>query len=321
MKAFGWLLAVIASSLAISLTSCVSTQTSFIKLGQPAISQTDTRPNLWVTQSLSDALALNYADIVATSFRSQGNGLRVTREVSNSMQVTLAALGGAGAIFGFSDKTLAILGLGGSNIPAFQKIFSSAERATAYTGATRLIEEAIIEYLSFNQRPSDRELTQNGVTLIQRVTASVHLVEKTLTGSLATVEDLDKATEPMSPAGAIPTAAGSPSVNNIAANREAAKEARLKLALKRGVRIPSPPPAPPVVNADPVTQDAFISSLEKLIEAKEIKEDAENPIFGEILTSAGVPTPHILTANGVLDAFEGNPSLRASLLKAVREKL
>jgi hypothetical protein len=50
--------------------------------------------------------------------------------------------------------------------------------------------------------------TQNGVTLFQRVTASIHLVEKTLGGRIPTLAETEKATEPMTQAGAVQTAPG-----------------------------------------------------------------------------------------------------------------
>jgi len=63
---------------------------------------------------LSDGLALNYASSVATALRAQFNGTRITNEVATTLQVTLAALAGAGAAaresaVGSSQKNLQIM--------------------------------------------------------------------------------------------------------------------------------------------------------------------------------------------------------------------
>ena len=134
------------------------------------------------------------------------------------MQVALAALAGAGAAFDYGASTVTALSLGSAGIPQLQQIFDAKGRAQTYQDAVRLIEEAEIEYLAHNPRPSDRELTPNGVTLFQRVSASIHVVEKTLAGNLPTVQDMRQATEPMTPIGALPFQAGDVPPNNISAS-------------------------------------------------------------------------------------------------------
>lgn len=129
--------------------------------------------------------------------------------------------------FELSSSTIAALGLGSAGVPELQRIFGAKERAQVYQDAVRLIEEAQVEYLALNQRPSATVLTQNGVTLFQRVTASIHVVEKTLAGNLPSVEDMQKATERMSETGATRTPAGSTPSNLIPAN---GKEPIRKLA-------------------------------------------------------------------------------------------
>jgi hypothetical protein len=169
---------------------------------------------------LSDMLALNYASSVVMLLRAKYTGARITREISSTAQLGLAAAAAYGAAFNYTKSTLAVLGLASAGIPELQRLFGAKERAQTYQDAIRLIEEAQIEYLALNQQPSPDVLTQNGVTLLQRVTASIHVVEKTLAGNLPTVEDMQKATEQMSRKGAKPTDPGDPVYNNRPANTE-----------------------------------------------------------------------------------------------------
>lgn len=205
----------ICVTLLFALAACASTDKySFIGYGkQPSTAG----PNL-ETVVLNDQLALLYASNVATVLRCRFTGARITREISSSLQVILAGLAGAGAVFNFGETTLAVLGLGSAAIPEFQGIFNAKGRAECYQDAVRLIEEAQIDYLAHNQQPSSTALTQNGVTLFQRVTSSIHVVEKTLTGHLPSIQDMQKATERMSPAGAKKTAAGATPANLIPAD-------------------------------------------------------------------------------------------------------
>jgi hypothetical protein len=204
----------ICVTLSFALAACTtSDQYSFLHYGRtPASNATNLE-----TPVLSDQLALLYASNVATILRSRFTGARITREISSSLQVILAGLAGAGAALNFGETTLAVLGLGSAAIPEFQGIFNAKGRAECYQDAVRLIEEAQIEYLAHNQQPRPDVLTQNGVTVFQRVTASIHVVEKTLAGHLPSVEDMQKATERMSKKGATPTAPGA-ALNNLTAN-------------------------------------------------------------------------------------------------------
>ena len=207
--------------LCFALTACTTIDKySFIRYGQTP-DQTTQQFDATAIPPLSDVLALNYASSVASILRCKFNGARITREIASTAQVALAALAGAGAAFHWSASTITALGLGSAGIPELQKIFDAKGRAQVYQDAVRLIEEAEIEYLALNQRPSPTELTQNGVTLFQRVTASIHVVEKTLAGNLPSVQDMQQATEPMSQTGATPTAAGSTPSNLIPANGKA----------------------------------------------------------------------------------------------------
>ena len=207
--------------LCFALTACTTIDKySFIRYGQTP-DQITNQFDATAIPPLSDVLALNYASSVASILRCKFNGARIAREISSTAQVALAAFAGAGAAFHYSASAITALGLASAGIPELQKIFDAKGRAQVYQDAVRLIEEAEIEYLALNQRPSSTELTQNGVTLFQRVTASVHVVEKTLAGNLPSVQDMQQATEPMSQTGATPTAAGSTPSNLIPANGKA----------------------------------------------------------------------------------------------------
>lgn len=208
----------LTSFLCFAVTACTTTDNySFIRYGEtpnPTTQQFDPT----AIPPLSDVLALNYASSVASILRCKFTGARIAREISSTAQVALAAFAGAGAAFNWSATTITALGLGSAGIPELQKIFDAKGRAQVYQDAVRLIEEAEIEYLAFNQRPSPTVLTQNGVTLFQRVTASIHVVEKTLAGNLPSVDDMQKATERMSKTGATETSAGKTPSNLIPAN-------------------------------------------------------------------------------------------------------
>jgi hypothetical protein len=208
----------LTSFLCFALSACTTVDKySFIRYGQSP-DQTTNQFDPTAIPPLSDVLALNYASSVASILRCKFNGARIAREISSTAQVGLAAFAGAGAAFNWSASTITALGLGSAGIPELQKIFDAKGRAQVYQDAVRLIEEAEIEYLALNQRPLPNVLTQNGVTLFQRVTASIHVVEKTLAGNLPSVQDMQKATEPMSKEGALPTTAGEPAFNNLPAN-------------------------------------------------------------------------------------------------------
>lgn len=206
---------------ALVVAACATDKYSFVRYGQtvePSTGQYDARRD----PVLTDVVALNYASSVVAILRAKYTGARITREASSTAQLGLAAATAYGAAFNYSKSTLAVLGLTAAGIPDLQKLFGAKERAQTYQDAIRLIEEAEVEYLSYNQRPSATELTQNGVTLFQRVTSSIHVVEKTLAGNLPSVRDMQKATENMTPEGATATAPGAPAFNNTPANPDSA---------------------------------------------------------------------------------------------------
>ena len=213
---------------------------SFIRMGHPEAAANG-RVDPLAKPQLSDTLALNYADAAATLLRAKYQGARIARQTSDITQLGLAAATGASAAFGYPARTIAWLGVGSVVVPELQRIIDAKGRAQAYQDAVRLIEEAELEFLSFNQDPSEEYLTQNGVTLLQRVTATIHLVEKTLTGQLPSIEDLNKATEPMSARGALRTAPGATPLNNIPAN-PAAYRLPKKTPTAERARVPEPFP-------------------------------------------------------------------------------
>jgi hypothetical protein len=243
---------VLALAVCVSFASCSTERYSFVDYGN----QTDPRtgqPNYKRELQLNDALALSFASSIAELLRAKYTGARITREISSVAQLGLAAAAAYGAAFDYSKSTLAVLGLGSAGIPELQRIFGAKERAQTYQDAIRLIEEAQIEYLALNQSPSPKILTQNGVTLLQRVTASIHVVEKTLAGNLPSVEDMHKATERMSRKGAVETAPGDPVYNNLPANPDPAAQTAAEAARgryegpieRKTVTIPEPTPRGP----------------------------------------------------------------------------
>ncbi|MEY2537966.1 MAG: hypothetical protein QOG67_1706 [Verrucomicrobiota bacterium] len=205
--------------LCFALVGCATDKYSFIRYGQSVDPSTGQYDAMRVPV-LTDVLALNYANSVVAILRAKYTGARITREISSTAQLGLAAASAYGAAFKYSASTLAVLGLGSAGIPELQRLFGAKERAQTYQDAIRLIEEAEVEYLSLNQKPSATELTQNGVTLFQRVTASIHVVEKALAGNLPSVDDMHKATERMTQNGAVATDAGAPAFNNRPANAD-----------------------------------------------------------------------------------------------------
>lgn len=168
---------------------------------------------------VSDQLAIHYADNVARILRGRFTGARIIREVSSTAQVGMGVTAGAAGPLHLGNHALALLGIGSAVVPELQRIFNAKGRAENYQEAVRMIEEGIVEYLSFNQKPSNSELTQNGVSLIHRTNAAIHIVEQSLAGLLPTLEQMKQATERMSVAGATRTDAGrSTPKNNITAS-------------------------------------------------------------------------------------------------------
>ena len=88
----------VVAMLTLAATACTNVEKfSFVRLGQRYDQNTGQLVNPSEAPMLSDGLALNYASSVATALRAQFNGTRITNEVATTLQVTLAALAGAGA--------------------------------------------------------------------------------------------------------------------------------------------------------------------------------------------------------------------------------
>jgi hypothetical protein len=165
--------------------------------------------------AVSDGLAINYANSVEIIMRCKATQNRITREVSSTAQIALAAFAGAGAAFHYSATTLTALGLGSAGIPELQKIFDAKGRSEAYNQAAEMIHAGILEYYEHNPRPSADEVTPNGVTLVKKVSLAINLVNDTLAGHLPTRTEMLQAVEAMSPEGAKkPQTAGTAPVNS-----------------------------------------------------------------------------------------------------------
>ncbi|MDB6152024.1 MAG: hypothetical protein JWL90_477 [Chthoniobacteraceae bacterium] len=151
-----------------------------------------------IAPSVSDGLAINYANSMQIVMRSNATGSRIAREVSSTAQVALAAFGGVGAAFNYSSTTLAILGLGSAGVPELQRIFNAKARAEIYTQAAEMIQDSVFDYYSYNPRPSSTDFTPNGLTLVKNVSAALSLVENTLIGQLPSQRQMLRAVEEMS---------------------------------------------------------------------------------------------------------------------------
>lgn len=300
---------------ALVFVGCQSMPMSFVDMGKDAGSAS-------APVYLTDANALRYANEIASYLRKKSNGARITREMSNSAALTLATLAAPGTeVFGFSARTGSVLGLTGTGILEFQNIFNAKGRSEAARDGVRFIEEAIVEFLSFNQSPSASALTQNGVTLVQRTMASVHLVEKTLTGEIPAPEDMAKATEPMSSRGAETTAPGSLPINNIPADPKAAQARGAYGALRE----PRPPtvvdkaeiPAPPPPDSEQLLID-FTKELRALRRDGSKTDQQRAAIYRATLDEAGYPEAEPSDSQ-LLDLFmDADTAKRRTILEKFR---
>jgi hypothetical protein len=166
-----------------------------------------------VPPAVSDGLAINYANSIEIIMRCNATRSRITREVSATAQVGLAAFGGLGAAYNWSKTTLTVLGLGSAAIPQLQGIFDAKGRAEAYNQAAEMIQDGVLEYYAHNPEPSPSEFTPNGLTLVKKVATAINLVNDTITGHLPSQKDMQNAVEPMSPEGTTVQNPQAPPVN------------------------------------------------------------------------------------------------------------
>ena len=189
-------------SLSIGLEACATDTTTFLNYGNPRSNVAlPPREQLMAAPAVSDGLAINYANSVEIIMRCKATQNRITREVSSTAQIGLAAFGGVGAALNWSKTTLTILGLGSAAMPELQKIFDAKGRAEAYNQAAEMIQDGVLEYYAHNSAPSPAEFTPNGLTLVKKVGSAINLVNDTINGHLPSQADMKRATEQMTPKG------------------------------------------------------------------------------------------------------------------------
>jgi hypothetical protein len=189
-------------ALCLFLTACANTdKLTFLNYGVTPPTTPKSREELKVAPSVSDGLAINYANSIQMIMRSNSTGSRITREASSTAQVGLAAFGGIGAAFHYSATTLAALGMSSAGIPELQKIFNAKGRAEVYNQAADMIQDGVWEYYSHNPSPSSTDFTPNGLTLVKRVSTAISLVDTTLVGQLPSRKQMLQAVEEMTPEG------------------------------------------------------------------------------------------------------------------------
>ena len=159
------------------------------------VKQSAIRPN--------DAAVFEFAERKAHEFDRKYQRAQNTRMGSDGVIKGIASATTASAAFGFSPRTVSSLGLSSTLIKGGQNQIDAQGIANLYLEGKRYVEEAITEYIERNPVASGQELTQNGVTLYERVRAIDGLINNTLNGELATYEELDKAFQKLSASGAV----------------------------------------------------------------------------------------------------------------------
>ena len=211
-------------SLSLGLEGCATDTTTFLNYGNPRSNAAlPPREQLMSAPAVSDGLAINYANSVEIIMRCKATQNRITREVSATAQVGLAAFGGVGAAYNWSKTTLTVLGLASAAIPQLQGIFDAKGRAEAYNQAAEMIQDGVLEYYAHNPRPSSEDFTPNGLTLVNRVASAINLVNDTINGHLPSQASMQKAVEPMTPQGNEPQNPSASPVNQRVQTAAAAK--------------------------------------------------------------------------------------------------
>ncbi len=195
--------------LSVALPGCASLDKySFETFARPKQTLDNYNPEAGAVRS--DMLALHYADYVAKLLEGRSTGARITRETSDSLLVTGAALAGAQETLGIAVETVAGMGVGAVVIRELQGIFNARGRSEAFADAAYLIRQAQSEFRQYNPNPSPIRLTENGAILVSRVDAALHAARKTLNGRLPGLIDLQQATQPMTRDGARREGSGTP---------------------------------------------------------------------------------------------------------------
>ncbi len=203
--------------MAACFAGCATDTTTFLNYGGRV------PPNVMTAPQVSDGLAINYANSIEIIMRCKATQNRITREVSATAQVGLAAFGGVGAAYNWSKTTLTVLGLASAAIPQLQGIFDAKGRAEAYNQAAEMIQDGVLEYYAHNPAPSSGEFTPNGLTLVKRVASAINLVNDTINGHLPSRAAMQKALEPMTPQGNEPQNPSESPVNQRVQTAAAAK--------------------------------------------------------------------------------------------------
>lgn len=152
---------------------------------------------------VSDACVLRFADEVKTTLRERMNNARLARTGGGVIQVLTAAISAmfTGTTGASAVGTSTILSGVSAIIPDLSEAIGAKERAEAYSEGAMAIEDAQAFYLQeIAEAEKDKDptaisatkLTPPGAKLYGATVASIHVVEKALTGQIPTLEELQK---------------------------------------------------------------------------------------------------------------------------------
>ncbi|MDI1313798.1 hypothetical protein [Prosthecobacter sp.] len=176
---------------------------TFVSYAQHERKKQNEYQNATQDAELSDALAFNYANSVASIFQARATGGRYTRETSDTALAGLAAFTAASQTWTISKHSLGVMGLTGLGILELRKIFDSKARAMAYLEASHRIRLSMKDFRAYNLNATNSDrLSPNGWTLANVTMANIQIVEMLLSGRLPSPSDLEQASEPITPEGA-----------------------------------------------------------------------------------------------------------------------
>ena len=152
---------------------------------------------------VSDACVLRFADEVKTTLRERMNNARLARTGGGIIQVLTAAISAmfTGTTGASALGTSTILSGVSAIIPDLSEVIGAKERAEAYSEGAQSIEDAQALYLqeiAEAEKGQDHtvisatKLTPPGAKLYGATVASIHVVEKALTGQIPSLEELQK---------------------------------------------------------------------------------------------------------------------------------